>query len=134
MITQRGGGWPLTMFLAHDDQQPFFGGTYFPREARYGLPAFKDLLVRVAQFYRERPAELRTQNEALMAAFAQLNSAPAAGEVQLDDTPLRAEPRAARARVRHQERWLWRRAEVPAAADVDAAAARLARDRERLRA
>jgi uncharacterized protein YyaL (SSP411 family) len=98
MITQRGGGWPLTMFLAHEDQQPFFGGTYFPREARYGLPAFKDLLVRVAQFYRERPAELRTQNEALKAAFAQINSPPAAGEVQLDDTPLRAD-RAQLARV-----------------------------------
>jgi uncharacterized protein YyaL (SSP411 family) len=65
MITQRGGGWPLTMFLAHEDQRPFFGGTYFPREARYGLPGFKDLLVRVAQFYRERPDEMRTQNEAL---------------------------------------------------------------------
>ncbi len=98
MLTQRGGGWPLTMFLAHEDQRPFFGGTYFPREARHGLPAFKDLLVRVAQFYRERPAEMRTQNEALMAAFAQLNSPPAAGDVQLDETPLRAN-RAQLARV-----------------------------------
>ena len=98
MITQSGGGWPLTMFLAHEDQRPFFGGTYFPREARYGLPAFKDLLVRVAQFYRERPAEMRTQNEALMAAFAQINSPPAAGDVQLDDAPLRAN-RAQLARV-----------------------------------
>ena len=50
MLTQRSGGWPLTMFLAHDDQRPFFGGTYFPKEARYGLPAFKDILQRVAQY------------------------------------------------------------------------------------
>jgi uncharacterized protein len=98
MLTQRGGGWPLTMFLAHEDQRPFFGGTYFPREARHGLPAFKELLVRVAQFYRERPAEMRTQNEALMAAFAQLNSPPIAGDEQLDETPLRAN-RAQLARV-----------------------------------
>ena len=49
MLTQRSGGWPLTMFLTHDDQRPFFGGTYFPKEARYGLPAFKDLLLRVAR-------------------------------------------------------------------------------------
>ena len=48
MLTQRGGGWPLTMMLSHEDQRPFFGGTYFPKEARYGLPAFKDLLLRVA--------------------------------------------------------------------------------------
>ena len=44
MLTQRGGGWPLTMFLSHDDQRPFFGGTYFPDEARHGMPAFRDLL------------------------------------------------------------------------------------------
>ncbi|HEY0766660.1 MAG TPA: thioredoxin domain-containing protein [Steroidobacteraceae bacterium] len=50
MLTQRSGGWPLTMFLTHDDQQPFFGGTYFPKEARYGLPAFKDILLRVAEY------------------------------------------------------------------------------------
>ena len=48
MLTQRGGGWPLTMFLTPDDRRPFFGGTYFPKEARYGLPAFKDVLQRVA--------------------------------------------------------------------------------------
>src|SRR5262245_35887436 len=32
MLTRRSGGWPLTMFLTHDDQRPFFGGTYFPPE------------------------------------------------------------------------------------------------------
>ena len=59
MLTQRGGGWPLTMFLTHDEQRPFFGGTYFPKEARYGLPAFKDILLRVAAYYREHAGELR---------------------------------------------------------------------------
>src|SRR5579871_6989375 len=77
LITQRGGGWPLTMFLAHEDQRPFFGGTYFPKEPRYGLPGFKDLLLRVAQYYRERPQELKTQNEALVKAFDMMGSAPA---------------------------------------------------------
>ena len=43
MLTQRGGGWPLTMFLAPDDLTPFFGGTYFPDTPRYGMPAFADL-------------------------------------------------------------------------------------------
>ena len=42
LLTQRAGGWPLTMFLTPADQQPFFGGTYFPRDANYGMPAFKD--------------------------------------------------------------------------------------------
>jgi len=90
MITQRGGGWPLTMFLAPEDQRPFFGGTYFPKEARYGLPAFRDILLRVAQFYRERAADVRTQNAALAAAFEQMNSPPAAADVPLSDAPLQA--------------------------------------------
>jgi uncharacterized protein len=88
MLTQRSGGWPLTMFLTHDDQRPFFGGTYFPKEARYGLPAFKDVLLRVAGYYREHAAELRTQNEALMAAFAGLNPVPAAADTELTAAPL----------------------------------------------
>ena len=88
MLTQRGGGWPLTMFLTHDDQQPFFGGTYFPKEARYGLPAFKDILLRVAAYYREHAAELRRQNEALMAAFGELNPPPAGSGVELTAAPL----------------------------------------------
>ncbi len=40
LITQGSGGWPLTMFLTPDDQTPFFGGTYFPKVPRYGMPAF----------------------------------------------------------------------------------------------
>ena len=70
MLTQRSGGWPLTMFLTHDDQKPFFGGTYFPKEARYGLPAFKDLLLRVADYYAQHAPELRAQIQRGMAEFA----------------------------------------------------------------
>lgn len=42
MLTQRTGGWPLTMFLSPQDHMPFFGGTYFPDKPRHNLPAFKD--------------------------------------------------------------------------------------------
>ena len=90
MLTQRSGGWPLTMFLTHDDQRPFFGGTYFPREARFGLPSFRDLLLRVAQYYREQETELRAQNTALMSAFADLNPPPGAADIQLTDAPIRS--------------------------------------------
>jgi uncharacterized protein len=89
MLTQRSGGWPLTMFLTPDDRRPFFGGTYFPKQARFGLPAFGELLLRVARFYREHEAELRQQNEALMSAFAQLDPPPPADAVELGDAPLR---------------------------------------------
>jgi uncharacterized protein YyaL (SSP411 family) len=90
MLTQRGGGWPLTMFLTHDDQRPFFGGTYFPKEARHGLPAFKDVLLRVAEYYREHAAALRSQNAALMAAFAELDPPAADPATELTDAPLEA--------------------------------------------
>src|SRR5690349_21654107 len=61
IMTRRSGGWPLTMFLT-PDTTPFFGGTYFPKTARHGLPGFGDLLVRVEQLYRERPDAIREQN------------------------------------------------------------------------
>jgi len=88
MLTQRSGGWPLTMFLTPDDRRPFFGGTYFPRESRYGLPGFKDLLPRIAAFYHQNEAELRRQNEALMSAFAELMPAPPAPDTVLTAAPL----------------------------------------------
>ena len=94
LITQGSGGWPLTMFLTPDEQIPFFGGTYFPKEPRYGMPAFGDLLRRVAEYYHGHGAEIAAQNEQLKLAFAGLGPEPAAGASTLDDSPLR-EARAA---------------------------------------
>jgi uncharacterized protein YyaL (SSP411 family) len=88
VLTQRGGGWPLTMFLTHDDQKPFFGGTYYPDKARYGMPAFTNLLTRVAEYYREQGAELRAQNDTLMDVFGDLTPAPVDGSIALDASPL----------------------------------------------
>ena len=42
------GGWPLTMFLTPDGE-PFFGGTYFPPEPRYGRPGFVECCAAVAE-------------------------------------------------------------------------------------
>ncbi|MEJ0036663.1 MAG: thioredoxin domain-containing protein [Gammaproteobacteria bacterium] len=86
MITQRNGGWPLTMFLSHEDQRPFFGGTYFPKEPRYGMPAFTDLLKRVAEYYGGHEDDLRQQNEEFMKAFDELVPPPVEGQ------PISAEP------------------------------------------
>ena len=94
MLTQRSGGWPLTMFLTHDDHRPFFGGTYFPKEARHGLPAFTDILRRVSEYYRLHEAELRQQNDALMSAFDELNPPSASSAVQLTDAPIKIVTRA----------------------------------------
>ncbi len=87
MLTQRSGGWPLTMFLAPGTQRPFFGGTYFPKEPRLGMPAFTDLLRRVSEFYRTHRDDIARQSEALQQAFAEM-SPPAAPA----DAPLTLEP------------------------------------------
>jgi uncharacterized protein len=94
LITHGSGGWPLTMFLTPGEQSPFFGGTYFPKEPRYGMPAFSDLLRRVAEYYRDHGAEIVRQNEQLKLAFASLVPEPALEGVTLDESPLR-EARAA---------------------------------------
>jgi uncharacterized protein YyaL (SSP411 family) len=86
MLTHGSGGWPLTMFLT-PEEQPFFGGTYFPKEPRYGMPAFPDLLQRVAQYYRTEGAEIAVQSQQLQAALASLVPQSNPRQV-LDDTPL----------------------------------------------
>jgi uncharacterized protein YyaL (SSP411 family) len=51
------GGWPLTMFLTPDGK-PFWGGTYFPREARYGRPGFVEVLEAVSDAWRTKAGKL----------------------------------------------------------------------------
>jgi uncharacterized protein YyaL (SSP411 family) len=87
MLTQRNGGWPLTMFLT-PDQVPFFGGTYFPREARYGLPGFPDLLQRVRRFHDENAQEIATQNQQLVSMLARTQPFGPGDTVELSRTPI----------------------------------------------
>jgi uncharacterized protein YyaL (SSP411 family) len=88
MLTGRSGGWPLTMFLMHQDQRPFFGGTYFPREARFGLPSFRQLLQQVAAYYHEHLEQLRHSAARVVAALDEMNP-HTAGLALLDAEPLR---------------------------------------------
>ncbi len=77
LLTQGNGGWPLTMFIDPHTHVPFYGGTYFPRVSRYGLPGFKDLLLRIAAVYRDKRDELASQGEKLAAALDALGVPPA---------------------------------------------------------
>jgi len=88
LITQRSGGWPLTMFLTPDEQQPFFGGTYFPKEARFGMPAFGEILRRAAEYYHAYGEPIRRQTAALSQAFAELMPPPATDGLPLSAAPL----------------------------------------------
>jgi len=87
-IAQRGGGWPLTMFLTPEDQVPFFGGTYFPNTAKYGMPSFTQVLERVAEYYRDNGADVRGQADALREAFARMEPPGSADISALNGAPL----------------------------------------------
>jgi uncharacterized protein YyaL (SSP411 family) len=63
------GGWPLTAFLTPDGE-PFYAGTYFPSEDRQGMPSFRRVLTAIAQTWRERRDEVRTQGRRLVEAIS----------------------------------------------------------------
>ncbi|MGI9047446.1 MAG: thioredoxin domain-containing protein [Burkholderiales bacterium] len=90
MLTQRNGGWPLTMFLMPDDQTPFFAGTYFPKTARYGLTGFRDVLTQIADAYRQRRADIDEQNASLKNALRRTQPAAAGQHIALSDVPITA--------------------------------------------
>ena len=95
LLTQRPGGWPLTMFVNAEDQRPFFGGTYFPDEPRHGMPSFRELITRVAGYYGDNMGDVRAQGEQLNATFSRLQPRGASATMPLTDAPLRD----ARARI-----------------------------------
>ena len=70
LLTQRGGGWPLTVFLT-PDQTPFYAGTYFPKTPRHQLPGFIGLMENIARAWHERRGEVVAQKEAVREALSQ---------------------------------------------------------------
>jgi len=88
VLTQRGGGWPLTMILTPDDQTPFFAGTYFPKEQRYGMPPFVDIMRRVENFFRENRSEVVKQNDSLREVFRQVEASHQSTREEITSLPL----------------------------------------------
>jgi len=68
------GGWPLTMFLGIN-KQPFWGGTYFPKEAKHGLPAFADVLSSIANSYKNDPSAITKNQKLIFEALSKLDTA-----------------------------------------------------------
>ena len=62
------GGWPLTAFLTSDGK-PYFGGTYFPPEERYGRPSFQRVLMSMAEVYRSQRDEAEESAGSVMTAI-----------------------------------------------------------------
>jgi len=72
------GGWPLTMFLTPAGE-PFWGGTYFPKEPRFGRPAFTEVLRTIADVYRREPERVTKNVGALHEALEQVAANRPAG-------------------------------------------------------
>lgn len=66
------GGWPLTMFLTPTGE-PFWGGTYFPPEPRYGRPGFPQILSGIAEVYSKEPGKVEKNVAGLGNALAKLS-------------------------------------------------------------
>ena len=78
------GGWPLTMFLT-PEQEPFYGGTYFPPEDRYGRPGFPRILAAVSDAYHRRPGEVTKSIQQIREGLQKLSSLEASpGELSPD--------------------------------------------------
>ncbi|UCE90246.1 MAG: thioredoxin domain-containing protein [Pseudomonadota bacterium] len=88
LLNQRGGGWPLTVILTPDEHIPFFAGTYFPKERKYGMPSFTELLQRVHDFYGEHRDEIEKQNASLLQALDGMDGPHAVDAASINAVPL----------------------------------------------
>ena len=73
------GGWPLNAFLT-PEQEPFFVGTYYPPDARHGLPSWRAVLESVASAWSERPDDVREQGAKVIASLGRASRLPASDE------------------------------------------------------
>ena len=84
IITGKTGGWPLTVFMT-PKKFPFFAGTYFPNTERHGLPSFKDILIRVNDFYIDQKRDIELQNIQIKNIFNNLNKSKESKNIINDD-------------------------------------------------
>ncbi len=75
LLTERAGGWPLTVFLSPDTQMPIFAGTYFPSAEKHGLPAFSDLLQQISDIWISRKTDIEQQSAALLSTYQRIYEA-----------------------------------------------------------
>ena len=78
------GGWPLTMFLTPKGE-PFWGGTYFPKEPGFSRPSFKEVLRQISQFYRVEPDRIAHNRDLLEKSLSEQEHKAAGGTLTLAD-------------------------------------------------
>jgi len=82
--TTGGGGWPMSVWLT-PNLEPFVGGTYFPPEDRFGQPAFKKVLERIAGAWKENHEKITEQGSKIVDALreSQVSQGKAAGKIDI---------------------------------------------------
>ena len=88
LYTGRPGGWPLTVFLTPETHLPIFTGTYFPKDRRYGMPAFREVLAAVDSYFRTQGDEIRRRGAGLIDALGQVDTHSGDDFGALTRTPL----------------------------------------------
>lgn len=81
------GGWPMSVFLTPDGR-PFYGGTYFPKTRRYGMPAFMEVLQGMANAWEKQRADIEQNGEQMQQALAEGGMPRAAEEIPLNGQTL----------------------------------------------
>ncbi len=74
LLTNRAGGWPLTLFLTAFDHMPIFAGTYFPPQPRHGLPSFSQILEHIHHAYETRQDDIAKQCDAIREAYTRMDN------------------------------------------------------------
>ena len=77
------GGWPLNIFLNPEDLVPFYGGTYFPVEPKYGRPGFLEILKAIRRFYDHEPEKLMAFKSEILSNLQQSATLPVEREANL---------------------------------------------------
>lgn len=72
LLTERSGGWPLTVFITPDTHMPIFAGTYFPKHDKYGLPAFTSLLQQISDIWLTRQQDITQQSISLQSTYKKI--------------------------------------------------------------
>ncbi|MBN8732333.1 MAG: thioredoxin domain-containing protein [Acidobacteria bacterium] len=83
--TTGSGGWPMSVWLT-PDLRPFFGGTYFPPDARYGRPGFKQMLEYIAQVWQADRAKINTSSAEVFQQLTQHAAIAATPSSRVDDS------------------------------------------------
>jgi uncharacterized protein YyaL (SSP411 family) len=85
----QGGGWPLTVFMTPSGE-PFFGGTYFPPEDRYGRPGFAKLCITLSGVWRDRRDDILSNCKQFQEGYTKLDQRVLGKSAPGDDVPLAA--------------------------------------------